>query len=265
MLLTGSFVQTWRHIKVCSVDETTYLDIILYNLEERVVSDKNLILWSTCRYLLWFSPPAGRRRWFSATLFLHSTGMTSLSAERSKVSFRNKTEQLLSKKNKSGICYLENVVLDVTDLDLLVGASVRSVRGQQRLESKKNNNKLAKRLLKWLMSLKWLWMSSRPASTCLRSPVRSCDQKDSVAVKRFPLHHKCHIWHLLVVQEMRVCRKNTSAVYNFHSQDSFLETRRPEVWTLVHHYNITCSGSLTSESLSKVSRARKCFHETDIW
>lgn len=50
-----------------------------------------------------------------------------------------------------------------------------------------------------------------------------------------------------------------------HSQDSFLETRRPEVWTLVHHYNITCSGSLTSESFSKVSRARKCFHETDIW
>lgn len=185
--------------------------------------------------------------------------------QRSHLGTRQKSSWPKKKIREESICYLENVVLDVTDLDLLVGASVRSMRGQQRLESKKNNNKLAKRLLKWLMSLKWLWMSSCPASTCLRSPVRSCDQKDSVAVKRFPLHHKCHIWHLLVVQEMRVCRKNTSAVYNFHSQDSFLETRRPEVWTLVHHYNITCSGSLTSESLSKVSRARKCFHETDIW
>ena len=90
--LTGLVVQTSRHIKAGRRNHISG-HYIFYNLEERVVTDKNLISWSTCRYLLWFSPPAGQRRSFSATLFLHSTGMTSLSAERSKASFRNKTEQ----------------------------------------------------------------------------------------------------------------------------------------------------------------------------
>lgn len=50
------------------------------------------------------------------------------------------------------------------------------------------------------------------------SPVRSCDQQDSVAVERFPFHHKRHIWHLLVIQEMRVCGKT-------HQQVTTLFTR----------------------------------------
>lgn len=35
------------------------------------------------------------------------------------------------------MCYLENAVLDVTDLNLLVGASIGSRGGQQNLKSKR--------------------------------------------------------------------------------------------------------------------------------
>lgn len=35
-------------------------------------------------------------------------------------------------------------------------------------------------------------------------PVGSCEQQDFVGVKRLPLHQKGHVWHIFIVQEVRI-------------------------------------------------------------
>lgn len=98
--------------------------------------------------------------------------------------------------------YLENVVLHVIDLDLLPGASTRPGRRQKRLEPE----------IEEIRSRKTSRPPARvdpcaPEPARVHPPVGGRDQQDSVAVERLPLHHKGHVRHLPVVQEMGVCRK----------------------------------------------------------
>lgn len=165
------------------------------------------------------------------------------------------------------ICYLENVVLDVTDLNLLVGAPVWSVGGQQRPESKKKpNNKLVKGLNKWLTSLcgyECVFLSSvnLSALTCQKLWSEGLCGRKTVS----PPPQMSHLTSPCCSGNEGLREKHISSS-QLHSQDSFLETRKPEVWTLMQACVQVCrvcvrSSHLTSESFSKVSRARKCFHQ----
>lgn len=108
-----------------------------------------------------------------------------------------------SRNNKD---HLEDVVLDVVDLDLLLGASSGSARRQQRLESESKEIFYffghEGRRLRQTRSTR-----AHPNPARAHPPVGGRDQQDSVAVERLPLHHEGHVRHLAVVQEMRVCGK----------------------------------------------------------
>lgn len=40
-------------------------------------------------------------------------------------------------------------------------------------------------------------------------PAGSCEKQDFVGIKGLPLHQKGHIWHLLIVQEVRIWKTDS--------------------------------------------------------
>lgn len=94
--------------------------------------------------------------------------------------------------------YVENVVLDVADLDTGVLRS-RPVL-EQRLKPEWNRKE------SWVMIHAWCWRCF-VNSELTSSPGWSCEEQHFVCIKGFPLHQEGDIRHLLVVQEVGICKK----------------------------------------------------------